>query len=209
MKTKMFTPFELKNLSDSGEFTGTASPYGVLDLGQDIVEPGAFNKTISDHGNKVRLLDGHQLRIGIANVKDAGYGLEMHGKINLNKDAGRDAYSDLKFYRDNDFPMGLSIGYETIKADTDQKGIRHLKEVRLWEISITEFPMNPSAEVRSVKTVHDNGTDEGQTPSGTLDGAADKSTPELKAAEIVEPAQDHSTEEIKGKIESIRALIPK
>lgn len=147
-------PFELKELSDEGEFTGYASIFGNKDLGADVVVPGAFTKTLSERGDKVRLLDGHGTRIGIANVRESQQGLEVaKAKINLGKQAGRDAYSDLKFYRDQGLPMGMSIGYEPVKADyshSDQA--RHLKEVRLWEVSITEFPMNEKAQVMSVKS---------------------------------------------------------
>jgi hypothetical protein len=54
--------------------------------------------------------------------------------------------------------MGMSIGYETIDADPPHKtkdGARHLKKVRLWEVTITEFPMNISAQVTSVKSIRD------------------------------------------------------
>ncbi len=152
-------PFQIKELSESGEFSGTASPYGVRDLGNDIVDPGAFTKTIAERGNKVRLLDGHETRIGVALVKDTPLSLEMSGQINIDKQAGRDAYSDLKFYRDKGLPMGLSIGYETVKSDPSNltsDGARHLKEVRLWEISITEFPMNLAAQVTNVKHAKDS-----------------------------------------------------
>lgn len=144
-------PFELKELSESGEFTGTASPYGVKDLGDDIVEPGAFTKTIKERGSKVRLLSEHETLIGSATVTDTADGLWAKGKINLGTQAGREAYSDLKFCRDEGQPMGLSIGYQTIKADFDEKGARHLKEVSLWEISITAFPMATTALVTGVK----------------------------------------------------------
>lgn len=147
----IFVPFELKSLSEDGEFTGVASPYKVRDLKNDVVDAGAFTKTIAERGNKVRLLDGHEVRIGIATVTDSAAALEAKGKINLDKQAGRDAYSDLKFYRDNGLPMGLSIGFETIKAEVGSDGARHLREVRLWEISITEFPANESAQVTDVK----------------------------------------------------------
>lgn len=147
-------PFEIKEIGDNGEFDGIASPYGNIDHGNDIVEPGAFTKTIAERGDRVRLLDSHKVRIGLAAVAESPSGLAMKGKINLEKQAGRDAYSDLKFYRDHGQPMGLSIGYEAMKVDPPgmtKDGARHLKEVRLWEISITEFPMNEEAQVLNVK----------------------------------------------------------
>lgn len=146
-------PIEVKSLTDAGEFEGVASVFGNVDLGGDVMEPGAFTKTLKDRGTKRRLLDSHKTRIGIAEVSESPFGIPVKGIINLEKQAGRDAYSDLKFYEGKGFPMGMSIGYETIRADTDAKGIRHLREVKLWEITITEFPMNERATVMSVKSL--------------------------------------------------------
>jgi HK97 family phage prohead protease len=146
-------PFEVKTVTEDGTFSGIASPYGNKDLGEDIVDAGAFTKTIAERGNKVRLLDGHKIRIGLAEVSDGAAGLSMNGIINLDKQAGRDAYSDLKFYNAKGMPMGLSIGYDPIKAEySPLTKARHLKEVKLYEVSVTEFPMNESARVLSVKS---------------------------------------------------------
>ena len=151
MNEKITVPMELKELTENGEFIGMASPYGNKDLGNDIVEKGAFTKTIAERGNKVRLLDSHQTRIGIAEVSESSNGLMAKGKINLDKQDGRDAYSDLKFYQSHGQPMGLSIGYQAVKSDMGEKGVRLLKELKLYEISVTELPMNEAALVTSVK----------------------------------------------------------
>jgi phage head maturation protease len=45
----------------------------------------------------------------------------------------------------------MSIGYKTVKADFDQKGFRHLKELRLFEGSLVTLPMNDQAVVTAVK----------------------------------------------------------
>jgi len=174
---KTSVPFDVKEFSETGEFSGLASPYGNKDLGDDIVEPGAFTKTLAERGDKVPVKDGHGVRIGVASVRDSGIGLEAHGRINLDKQSGRDAYSDLKFYRDNGLPMGLSIGYKAIKSNFDDKGIRHLKEVLLGEISVTEFPMNPEARVTSVKSAADTTVEPAPIPevkSGRTFSAASK-----------------------------------
>lgn len=151
-------PFELKELKENGEFVGIASVYGNIDHGNDVVEPGAFDKSIAEHGAKVRLMDSHKVRIGVATVTSTPEGLKAVGKINVEKQSGAEAYSDLKFYQEHGQPMGMSIGYETIKATPASKskdGARHLEEVRLWEVTITEFPMNELAIVTNVKSIHD------------------------------------------------------
>jgi uncharacterized protein len=148
-------PFELKEVSDTGEFLGVASVYGNVDLGGDIVLPGAFTKTIADRGNRVRLLDGHKVRVGLATISDSPEGLMAKGQINLNKQSGKEALSDIKFYRDHGMPMGMSIGYQTVEFDYDTNGNRLLKQLMLYEVTLTEFPMNEKAQVVSVKSITD------------------------------------------------------
>lgn len=59
---RKFTPFELKevDLSES-TFTGYSAAIGNMDLGNDIIEPGAFKKTIAERVSKryIKLLDNH------------------------------------------------------------------------------------------------------------------------------------------------------
>jgi hypothetical protein len=49
-----------------------------------------------------------------------------------------------------DVRVGLSIGFVT--KDWDWEGeVRTIKEIELWEISLTPFPANPKAFVEGVK----------------------------------------------------------
>ena len=54
---------------------------------------------------------------------------------------------------------GLSIGYKVIKK-TWKDGIRHLREIRLFEASVVTFPMNPEAVVTGVKSSGDDWLEE-------------------------------------------------
>ena len=48
---------------------------------------------------------------------------------------------------------GLSIGYRTQDYEIDRTtGVRRLKKVDLWEISLVTFPMLPEAQISSVKS---------------------------------------------------------
>ena len=46
--------FELKAVGESGAFEGYAAVYGNVDQGGDMIQPGAFGKTIADRGGKNR-----------------------------------------------------------------------------------------------------------------------------------------------------------
>ena len=155
---RFYSPFEAKMLETEGHFEGMSSVYGNLDEGRDIIEPGAFAKTIRENGAKVPLLTDHRESIGISNLEDRPEGLHTINILNLAKSVARDAYADLKFYFEQGIKTGMSIGYKVINAvpDRDDPSIRHLTEVKLWENSITLFPMNQLARVRAVKSREDD-----------------------------------------------------
>ena len=147
MPTRSY-PFELKQLSERGEFSGIASVYGITDLGNDSVEAGAFSKSISDKGPSRTLLWRHDAPIGTVTLSDSPSALLVKGKLSMGVQAAREAYELLK----DGAVKGLSIGFESIRERYDSSGIRHLLEIRLWEISLVPFPMLEQAQVTQVKS---------------------------------------------------------
>ena len=58
-ETKSF-PFKIHEVNDRGEFSGYASTFGNVDLGNDRLIHGAFRKTLSEsNGGKLPILDHH------------------------------------------------------------------------------------------------------------------------------------------------------
>ena len=48
----------------------------------------------------------------------------------------------------------LSIGYDAVDFEWDgDSGIRHLKEIKLWEVSIVTWAMNDQATIDEVKSM--------------------------------------------------------
>jgi len=142
--------FSIKALDESGTFEGMAAVYGNLDLGYDIIMPGAFTKTLKDHNGVVPILYQHNsaMPIGKGALTDTREGLEIRGELVMGVTKARESYALMK----QDVLKGLSIGYETVIAEYDRdKDIRYLKELRLWEVSLVTFPMNPEAQVTAVK----------------------------------------------------------
>jgi HK97 family phage prohead protease len=135
----------------TGSFKGIASVYNNVDLGNDVVDRGAFDKTLRE-GRAFPLLWQHNpsLPIGSVQISDSEVGLQVEGKLVLEDPQARIALAHLKAKT----IKGLSIGYDTIK-DAVENGVRHLKELRLWEVSIVTFPMNEAAMVTSVKSIDD------------------------------------------------------
>ena len=139
---------------DEGIFNGYGSIFGNKDLGNDIVERGAFLKSLNDRGAKgVKLLWQHKTDqpIGVfEEIQEDNKGLRVRGKLALGTQGGKEAYELMKMGALD----GMSIGYraDPAKQKYDEKNKRRfLKEVDLMEISLVTFPMNPRATIHAVK----------------------------------------------------------
>lgn len=147
MSTKDFS-VEIKSVSDEGTFEGILSVYNVVDLGGDLIEPGAFTKTLQESKGRIPCLAYHDTRqpVGTLDVTDTGGALEVKGQLVLEVQTAREMLALMKA----GVVRSLSIGYRTIKSAMED-GVRHLKEIALMEGSIVLFPMLPLAQITSVK----------------------------------------------------------
>jgi HK97 family phage prohead protease len=155
MKNTKDFKFFMKAVADTGSFEGMAAVYGNVDLGGDVIEAGAFTRTIKNSGGKVPLLWQHDQRepIGMGILRDSKEGLMIQGKLVMESDVAQKALGLMKA----DVLTGLSIGYDTVVSEYDKaKDVRKLKELKLYEVSLVTFPMNPRAQVSSVKQACDN-----------------------------------------------------
>jgi len=147
---------QIKAVTEQGQFEGYASTFGNEDLGGDVVAQGAFAKTIQEN-KSVPILWGHSSRevIGVnKEFSEDSKGLYVKGQLVLDVQRAREAHALMK----EGAVKGLSIGYDPIVVDysrMEKENIRILKEVKLWEYSVTPFPMNPEATVTGVKTIED------------------------------------------------------
>jgi uncharacterized protein len=148
---------DVKELNEDGTFTGVASMYDVEDLTGDVIDKGAFRKTISENPN-VTILWQHDVRepIGEGTVSEWQNKILLKGKLDIEDDPiALKAYSKLKRKR----IKGLSIGFQTVKATFEEREdnghtryIRHIQELKLMEVSIVTFPALPQAQVTRVKS---------------------------------------------------------
>ncbi len=134
-----------------GIFEGYASVFGVVDQGMDVVERGAFAKSLGKR--KVKMLWQHEMDkpIGVwEDIYEDERGLFVRGRILKEVDKGREAMALLKAGAID----SMSIGYRTIEAMPEGDGrVRKLLEVDLFEISLVTFPMLPDAKVTAVKSI--------------------------------------------------------
>jgi hypothetical protein len=143
---------KIKSLDDAGTFVGLGAVYNNIDLGGDVIDPGAFSRTLSA-GKSFPVLWRHDPSnpIGHAKITDSREGLQVAGTLMLTDPTAQKAYTFMKA----GVVKGLSIGYDTIQA-TYEGDVRHLTELRLWEISCVTFPMNEQALVSGIKAMSDD-----------------------------------------------------
>lgn len=153
-------PMEIKQVSDTGGFEGYASTRAMDHIG-DIVEEGAFKDSLESWQSKgkwPKMLWQHDPNkvIGVwTDMQENDKGLYVKGEVATDTTLGGDLY---KLMRRGAIDA-MSIGYQIVDADYDSAGsrIRRLRKLKLWEVSLVTFPMNPEAEVTAVKRLHSVG----------------------------------------------------
>ena len=143
----------LGEVEADGSFSGYASLFGRVDLGRDVVERGAFARSLEKRGaGGIRMLFQHDPGAPIGawrEVREDARGLFVRGQLALDSAKGREVHALMRG-RALD---GLSIGFRTVRARKEAKsGVRRILEADLWEISVVTFPMLPDARVDSVKS---------------------------------------------------------
>jgi HK97 family phage prohead protease len=150
---RLSTAAEWKTVSgsDAGELEGYASVFGNVDQGGDVVLPGAFKRTLHDwsHARQpLPLLADHQLStdgvIGsVVHAVEDHFGLKVRARFSSDPKA-----QSVRTKMIEGHLRGMSFTYEPKKSyagEKDGRRVRFLQEVRLFETTITPFPMNQLA----------------------------------------------------------------
>jgi HK97 family phage prohead protease len=147
---------EAKVSEEEGVIEAKLSSYGAVDLGGDTVQKGAYNQTIKHKNGKVKFFLDHWYGVkdlvGVAYLEDKEDGLYMKGHVPLDSPTAKDAFIKVKFMIAHGEPIGVSIGYDTIKSKMLPDGTRVLQEIALHEASLTPFPMDLGAITLSAKS---------------------------------------------------------
>ena len=137
---------------EQGIFSGYGAVFGNIDNGGDVIEPGAFTKALAEGWERVKILALHNdcwLPIGKPlELREDENGLFLKAKIS-DTSMGK----DIKVLLKDGVLNELSIGYDPVVFDFDEDRIRHLREVKLWEISVVTWAMNPEATVTDYKSM--------------------------------------------------------
>jgi len=156
-KTFQFKVTETKEIDSEGQryglVKGLFSTYGNVDEVKDRVIKGAFTNSLAKYkqnDHQIPLLYMHSDLIGgikIDSVVDTEEGLEGSALINLDVQRGKEGYALAK----QGVISSFSIGYRTIKSEI-VGGVRELKEVDLFEISMVPNPANVKAIIKDIKS---------------------------------------------------------
>ena len=156
-KQRLDLPLTIKSVSDSGEFEGYGSVFGVEDSYSDVVVRGAFTATLEKWKAKSRLpamLWQHNMSepIGIyTEMREDDVGLYVKGRLLIDADPlAKRAHAHMKAGS----LSGMSIGYMLDDYGYDkEKGVWILKAIDLWEVSLVTFPANDDARITDVKSL--------------------------------------------------------
>lgn len=157
-----FARADLTRVDADGAFSGYASIFNEVDLGRDIVMPGAFSASLGKRGaGGIKLLFQHDPNelIGVwENIREDAKGLWVKGRLMTEVARAREVLSLMRAGALD----GLSIGFRTVEGRKDPtSGVRRLHKIDLWEISVVTFPMHPQARVDAVKQKISNGLGQG------------------------------------------------
>lgn len=160
-KQRLDIPLKIKSVTETGEFEGYGSVFGVKDSYSDIVVPGAFQASLNEwreKGSLPAMLWQHQISepVGVyTEMREDDTGLYVKGRLLIEDDPlSKRAHAHLKAGS----LSGLSIGYILKDWEYDRnKGAFLLKEIDLWEVSLVTFPSNDEARVSDVKSTFARG----------------------------------------------------
>ena len=147
----------VKSVSETGngEVEGYASIFGNIDQHGEIVERGAFTKTIAERGDKVLFCwqhNKHEIIGKIVELREDQKGLYFRAQF-APTPRGQEARELLKMGALGGFSFGFNVLQETQERLSNGRPITRLKQLRLTEISAVSQPCNEEALPLGVKSV--------------------------------------------------------
>jgi len=177
MITKIFPSFTKSMDAETGIVEAYVSIMGIKDLDSppDVIQMGAFTKTIQERGpqgsRKIRVLHQHRWEkvIGIPLVlvehsremlppellaiyPEATGGLFTRTQFVMDVQLGRETYALYKAGAMDEWSIGFdALAFEYFKGEEEVDTYRILKEIKLWEYSPVTWGMNPATVTTDVK----------------------------------------------------------
>lgn len=143
--------------TDTGTLVGYLSTFGNVDLVGDVIERGAFTKTVNKVNKEgIPLLADHRPSVRdvlgtIVQAAEDSHGLKIKAKFASDPDS-----QAIRQKLIDGHLKAMSIGYRPrdwgYREEADGTHVRVLKEVELMEGSVVVFPANTEALVGAVKS---------------------------------------------------------
>lgn len=145
-------PFTLHRSAPSAAvvFEGYASVFNTLIAAHvpTIIERGAFKKTITEQWDRVVILWQHNSDEPIGRpleLREDERGLFLRAQLSSTP-RGQEAAQLLR----DGVVTEMSIGFDPIDYTIAANGVRHITELRLWEVSLVTFAANAEAKITQV-----------------------------------------------------------
>ncbi len=147
--------------TNQGIVTGYFAMFGSKDLDGDIIEPGAFSKTIQERGPKgkalIKYLLDHDRNKAVAKIDELyedGKGLYYEAKVGTHS-AGKDFLEMVKSGIINQHSFGFVVPKDKSYFDQSRKA-NVIKEVMMYEGSAIQFlGANPETTTIGLKSFED------------------------------------------------------
>lgn len=150
-----------------GTFSAFVNVTNIIDHDNDKILPGAFQASLAQRNPKVfwghdpnvwigKTLQAEELLPGDPRLPDSirnvgGGALWVRGQFNLDTQAGREAYSNAKFFgEDVEWSVGFRIPANSASFDNGTK-IRTIEKVDLYEYSMVYAGASPGTHTHTIK----------------------------------------------------------
>lgn len=136
---------------EQGIIKGYASVFGNVDSDGDIIDKGAYTKTLSENRERIKFLWQHRMDMPLGkvmSVEEDAIGVPFEAKIS-NTQLGEDAKTLIRDGVLNEF----SVGFMPIKMQKESDGYNHIKEIKLYEFSLVTLASNQMARMTDYKGI--------------------------------------------------------
>lgn len=153
MNTMIYKSTQIGELVDAdaaaGVVKGYGSVFGNVDSDGDVINKGAYKKTIQENGQRIKYLYQHDMDKPLGkmiHLEEDDKGLMFEAQIPKTQ-LGKDVVELMKagVITEN------SVGILPIQKEMGSDGYRHINEVKLFEISAVTLAANDQAMIMDVK----------------------------------------------------------
>lgn len=153
---KEFKDKDLLSFEDNGTVSAVFSVFNEIDSDNDVVLPNSIKSGYGDKG--VAMVWGHDWKniIGKGQIIQDDDKAIFKGQFNLNTTAGKEAYETVKAMGDlQQWSFGFEVNDSEIgmfkKENGEEKEVRYLKDLKVWEVSPVMVGANQNTYTVAVK----------------------------------------------------------